>query len=131
RATVAKDTALLTVVDLSALEVELRVPESFARDLAVGMPAQIRGNNRDWPGAISAVAPEVVNGEVTARVRFAGDMPQGLRQSQRLSVRVVLDERRDVVMVARGPFVEIGRGRAAYVVEGDYAVRRPVQTGAS
>jgi HlyD family secretion protein len=131
RATVAKDTALLTVVDLSALEVELRVPESFARDLAVGMPAQIRGNNRDWPGEISAVAPEVVNGEVTARVRFAGDTPQGLRQSQRLSVRVVLDERRDVVMVARGPFVEIGRGRVAYVVDGDYAVRRPVQTGAS
>jgi HlyD family secretion protein len=131
RATVAKDTALLTVVDLSALEVELRVPESFARDLAVGMPAQIRGNGEQWPGEIGSVAPEVVNGEVTARVRFAGDTPQGLRQSQRLSVRVVLDERRDVVMVARGPFVEIGRGRVAYVVDGDYAVRRAVQTGAS
>ncbi|WP_370308256.1 efflux RND transporter periplasmic adaptor subunit [Sinimarinibacterium flocculans] len=131
RATVAKDTALLTVVDLSALEVELRVPESFARDLAVGMPAQIRGNGQQWAGEIGSVAPEVVNGEVTARVRFAGETPQGLRQSQRLSVRVVLDERGDVITVARGPFVEIGRGRVAYVVDGDYAVRREIRTGAS
>jgi HlyD family secretion protein len=131
RATVAKDTALMTVVDLTALEVELRVPESFARDLAVGMPAQIRGNNQTWPGEVGAVAPEVVNGEVTARVRFAGDTPQNLRQNQRLSVRVVLDERRDVVMVARGPFIEIGRGRSAYVVDGDHAVRREIRTGAS
>ncbi|HEY0973028.1 MAG TPA: efflux RND transporter periplasmic adaptor subunit [Solimonas sp.] len=131
RATVAKDTALMTVVDLSALEVELRVPESFARDLAVGMPAQIRGNNHTWPGEISAVSPEVVNGEVTARVRFAGEPPQGLRQSQRLSVRVVLDQRKDVLMVARGPFLEIGRGQSAYVVNGDIAERRRIRAGAS
>ncbi|MBU6405486.1 MAG: biotin/lipoyl-binding protein, partial [Proteobacteria bacterium] len=34
RTKVAKDAALLSVVDLSALEVEIKVPESFARDLA-------------------------------------------------------------------------------------------------
>ena len=43
RATVAKDTALVTVVDLSALEVEINVPESQARDLAPGMTADIEG----------------------------------------------------------------------------------------
>lgn len=129
RSTVAKDAALLTVVDLSALEVEVKVPESFARDLAVGMPATIRGNGNTWNGEVGAVAPEVVNGEVVARVRFAGDVPQGLRQSQRLSVRVVLDERKNVVMVARGPFVEVGNGRVAYVVNGDMAERRAIRVG--
>lgn len=131
RSTVAKDAALLTVVDLTALEVEMKVPESFARDLAVGMPAQLRGNGKEWPGEVSTVAPEVVNGEVTARVRFVGDAPQGLRQSQRLSVRVVLDERKDVVMVARGPFVEQGRGTTAYVVKGDVAEKRAIRIGAA
>ncbi|HEY1076268.1 MAG TPA: efflux RND transporter periplasmic adaptor subunit [Fontimonas sp.] len=130
RATVAKDSALLTVVDLSALEVEMKVPESFARELAIGMPAQISVNGRQWRGALSAVAPEVVNSEVTARVRFADETPQGLRQNQRLSVRVVLDERKDVTMVARGPFVEIGRGQTAYVVDGELALRRPIRVGA-
>lgn len=131
RAYVAKDAPLLTVVDLSALEVEVKVPESFARDLAVGMPAQIRGGGREFEGEVSAVSPEVVAGEVTARVRFAGDVPQGLRQNQRLSVRVLLDARDDVLMVARGPFLESGGGHSAYVVNGDIAERRPVRTGAA
>ena len=90
-ATVPKDAKLLTVVDLSALEVQVNVPESFARDLASGMPAVISGNGKDWKGAVSAISPEVVNGEVVARVRFEGNKPEQLRQNQRLSVRIVLD----------------------------------------
>ena len=131
RAYVAKDAPLLTVVDLSALEVELDVPEAFARDLAVGMPAQIRGGGRDFAGEVGAVSPEVVNGEVKARVRFAGDAPQGLRQNQRLSVRVLLDARDDVLMVARGPFLESGGGNVAYVVVDGVAERRAIRTGAA
>ncbi|MDT0497429.1 efflux RND transporter periplasmic adaptor subunit [Algiphilus sp. W345] len=131
RAYVAKDTPLLTVVDLSALEVELKVPESFARDLAVGMPAEIRGSGREFTGEVGAVSPEVVSGEVTARVRFTGDAPQGLRQNQRLSVRVLLDARDDVLMVARGPFLESGGGNSGYVVQGDIAERRVIHTGAA
>ena len=122
---------MLTVIDLSALEVELKVPESFARDLAVGMPAEIRGSGREFTGEVGAVSPEVVSGEVTARVRFTGDAPQGLRQNQRLSVRVLLDARDDVLMVARGPFLESGGGNSAYVVQGDIAERRVIHTGAA
>ncbi|HET8819558.1 MAG TPA: efflux RND transporter periplasmic adaptor subunit, partial [Xanthomonadaceae bacterium] len=74
---------------------------------------------------------EVVNGEVTARLRFTGDAPPGLRQNQRLGVRVLLDTRDDVLMVERGPFLEQGGGRFAYVMDGDTAVRTPVQAGAT
>ncbi|MGH8113229.1 MAG: HlyD family secretion protein, partial [Rhodanobacteraceae bacterium] len=88
-ATVPKDSKLLTVVDLSALEVQVNVPESFARDLAPGMPAVISGNGNEWKGAVSAISPEVVNGEVVARVRFEGNKPRDLRQNQRLSVRII------------------------------------------
>ena len=41
RANVAQNAPVLSVVDLSEFEVEIRVPESFARDLGIGMPAQI------------------------------------------------------------------------------------------
>src|SRR6185437_8676692 len=102
----SKDAKLLTVVDLSALEVQVNVPESFARDLAAGMPAAISGNGKDWKGAVSAISPEVVNGEVVARVRFEGSKPEYLRQNQRLSVRIVLDKRDNVLTVARGSFVD-------------------------
>jgi HlyD family secretion protein len=130
-ATVAKDAQLLTVVDLSALEVQVDVPESFARDLAPGMPAVISGNGQDWKGSVSAISPEVVNGEVVARVRFEGAKPQDLRQNQRLSVRIILDKRDNVLTVARGSFVDESGGRYAYVVRDGIAYKTPVRLGDS
>jgi HlyD family secretion protein len=130
-ATVPKDAKLLTVVDLSALEVQVNVPESFARDLAAGMPAVISGNGNDWKGAVSAISPEVVNGEVVARVRFDGDKPKQLRQNQRLSVRIVLDKRDNALTVARGSFVDESGGRYAYVVRDGIAYKMPVTLGPS
>jgi len=130
-ATVAKDAKLLTVVDLSALEVEVTVPESFARDLAPGMPADISGNDRDWKGEVSTISPEVVNGEVVARVRFEEAKPEQLRQNQRLSVRIILDKRENVLTVARGSFVDESGGRYAYVVRDGIAYKTPVQLGPS
>jgi HlyD family secretion protein len=129
---VAANGAVLSVVDLSRFEVEMKVPESFARDLGIGMPAKVTSNGATYPAEIAAVSPEVVNGEVTARVRFAdGRQPPALRQNQRLSVRVVMDTRHDVLKVERGPFVEQDGGNFAYVVEGGSAVRTPIRTGAA
>jgi HlyD family secretion protein len=130
-ATVPKDAKLLTVVDLSALEVQVSVPESFARDLAPAMPAVISGNGNDWKGAVSAISPEVVNGEVVARVRFEGKKPSQLRQNQRLSVRIVLDKRENALTVARGSFVDESGGRYAYVVRDGIAYKTPVTLGPS
>ncbi|WNH50726.1 efflux RND transporter periplasmic adaptor subunit [Stenotrophomonas aracearum] len=128
---VAANAPILGVVDLSRFEIEIKVPESFARDLSLGIPAQLTsGSGQPFAGEISAVSPEVVAGEVNARIRFTDKQPQGLRQSQRMQARVVLDTRRNVIKVERGPFVEQGNGQA-YVMDGSTAVRRPVQLGVS
>jgi HlyD family secretion protein len=132
KANVAANAAVLTVVDLSAMEVEVPVPETFARELAMGMPAQIQNGGQTLTGELSAVSPEVVNGQVTARVRFTGEQPAGLRQNQRLSTRILIDEHPGVLMVERGPFVDSGAGRVAYVVGTDgMAERRQIQVGAT
>lgn len=135
RANVAANAAVLSLVDLSVFEVEIKVPESFARDLGIGIPAEITGNSGNgtatFAAAISAVSPEVVNGEVAARLRFTDKQPAGLRQNQRLSARIVLDTRRNVLNVERGPFLEQGGGQFAYVMDGNIAVKRPLRTGVS
>jgi HlyD family secretion protein len=131
RSNVAINAPVLSVVDLSVFEVEIKVPESFARDLAIGMPATLTSAGQPYPGEISAVSPEVVNGEVVTRLRFSDKQPPGLRQNQRLSARILMDTRRNVLMVERGPFLEQGGGRYAYVMDGSSAVRRPVQLGVS
>jgi HlyD family secretion protein len=131
RATVAKDTPLLTVVDLTALEVDIKVPESFARDLAPGMSADLSGAGHHFKGSVSGVSPEVVNGEVTARVRFLDEKGQDLRQSQRLSVRIFIDRRDNVLLVDRGNFMDQDGGGYAYVVHGNIAQRQPIRLGAA
>lgn len=131
RQNVAANAPVLSVVDLGVFEVEIKVPESFARDLAIGMPAQVTGPTGTLDAEISAVSPEVVNGEVTGRLRFKSRQPPGLRQNQRMSARILLDTRRNVLMVERGPFLEQGGGNSAYVMEGSSAVKRPLRTGVS
>ncbi|MDE2315648.1 MAG: efflux RND transporter periplasmic adaptor subunit [Xanthomonadaceae bacterium] len=130
-ATVAKDAQLLSVIDLTALEVEVKVPESFARDLAIGMTGEISGNGSTWKGLVSAISPEVVNGEVAARVRFEGSTPKELRQNQRLSVRILLEKRDNVLTVQRGSFVDESGGSYAYVVKDGIATKTPIRVGVS
>ena len=142
RASVAKDAQLLTVIDLTQLEVQMQVAESFARDLAVGMPGEISGNGQTWKARVSGISPEVVANQVAARLRFDdgpqppsaaaahGMMPEQLRQNQRLSVRVLLDQRPDVLSVRAGSFIDESGGQYAYVVRDGVAVKTPVHLGA-
>jgi HlyD family secretion protein len=130
RMSVARDAKLMTVIDLSQLEVQMQVAESFARELQPGMAGEISGNGQQWKGRVSSVSPEVVNGEVSARLRFDGALPEQLRQNQRLSVRVLLDQRDKVTTVARGSFVDEGGGRIAYVLNDGQAERRAIRLGA-
>jgi HlyD family secretion protein len=131
RAVVPANAPLMTLVDLSRLEVELEIPETYVDDIGLGMNVEIMIGSAKAKGKLSALSPEVVKNQVLARVRFEGQQPPGLRQSQRVSARLLIEEKPNVVMVARGPFVESEGGRFAYVVQDGIAVRTPVKLGAT
>jgi HlyD family secretion protein len=118
------------VVDLTQMEVEIEVPEIYADDLSPGMPAEIKLGNQTQRGVLASISPEVVQGQVRGRVRFEGEQPAGLRQSQRLSARIVIEEKPDVLLVPRGPFFDSDGGRFAWIVRDGLAERRPIRTGA-
>jgi HlyD family secretion protein len=130
RATVAINAPIVSVVDLGAFEAEIRVPDSFARDLAIGMTAEIRASSATFPGRVRSVSPEVIDGNVATRLELGDKRPAGLRQNQRLTARILIDERPDVVKIERGPFLESGGGNFAYFVEDGVAERRPIRAGA-
>jgi HlyD family secretion protein len=127
KSAVTENEGLLTVVDLSALEVQFSISESYASDLAIGMAADINYAGKNYRGAVTAISPEVQQNEVKGRVRFANQAPPGVRQNQRVSVRIVLDQRNNVLKVERGGFVDAGS--TVYRVHGDVATRQPVTLG--
>jgi HlyD family secretion protein len=126
RATVAANAPIITVVDLGAFD-WIRVPAS---------PAISRSASRDqagtakFVGRVRSVAPEVVDGNVATRLEFVDQRPAGLRQNQRLTARILIEERPNVLKVERGPFVESGGGNTAYFVDDGVAERRAIRTGA-
>lgn len=131
KAAVARDMPVMAVVDLTRFEVDAQIPESYADDLAIGMTAEILVGGERFSGQLATVSPEIVSNQVASRIRFTGSTPDNLRQNQRLTVRVLLAEHNDVMMVQRGQFLDSGGGRIAYIVtEEGMAEKRRIETGA-
>ncbi|HUA88376.1 MAG TPA: efflux RND transporter periplasmic adaptor subunit, partial [Steroidobacteraceae bacterium] len=123
---VPADAALVTVVDLSAFEIEFQVAESYATEIKPGMAAQVTLEGAPVAGTVTAISPEVRASQVTGRLQFKGAQPPRLRQNERAAVRIVLDEREQVLKFERGSFIE-PTTRSVYVVHGTQAVQVPVQ----
>jgi HlyD family secretion protein len=131
KAAVSRDMPVMAVVDLTRFEVDAEIPESYADDLGLGMIAEVIVGTERFAGVLVAVSPEIVNNQVSSRIRFAESTPPNLRQNQRLTTRILIEERPDVLTLQRGQFLESGGGRIAYVLDGDgLALRRSITVGA-
>ena len=131
KAAVARNQVVMSVVDLSAFEIEAQVPESYADDLGLGMDAEVLVANQKYPASLVSVSPEIIQNQVTTRIRFTGEMPPGLRQNQRLTTRILMEEKNNVLTLQRGQFLDSGGSRIAYVLDDDnVAHRRSIEIGA-
>ncbi|MBE0459186.1 efflux RND transporter periplasmic adaptor subunit [Pseudoalteromonas sp. KG3] len=126
---VTQSQPLMTLVDLSNFEAQLQVPESYANELGLGMEVELTLGAKKVTGLLSAISPEVNNREVTTRVRFDEEL-KGIRQNQRLTARILLENRDDVLQIKRGAFMQQG-GTQVYKVIGDTAQLVKITTGAS
>jgi HlyD family secretion protein len=129
RDSVSEGQQLAMVVDLSAFEIDVMIPENYSDEISPGTEAQISYDGRQYEGAVKSISPEVEGSRVRGVVVFSGEAPAGLKQNQRVPTVLVLETRLDVVKVPRGPFLEAGSGRQAYVLEDGIAVLRPIRVG--
>jgi HlyD family secretion protein len=130
RAKIIESAPLLTVVDLSEFEIEVQISESYARDIKPTMNAEVTLDGQTYAGVVAAISPEVRQNQVTGRVKFASSQPKALRQNQRASVRIVLDERTNVLKFERGSLIDT-HTTFVYALRHSRAVRLPVQLGSS
>ncbi len=126
----SKNQPILTVVDLSNFEVEIEIPESYADDLAIGMDVNVQFEQQAFSARLVTISPEILNNQVTGRVRFSDNTPAKLRQNQRLNTQIILAHKADVLQVKRGQFLESSGGRFAYLVNNGLAQKTPINLGA-
>ena len=131
RTNVTPNQAIMTVVDLTQMEIQVQIPETYTDGLALGMATEISYGGNTYAGKLTAVSPEVQNNLVTGRVRFAAAPPKGLKQNSQVQVRIVMDSRDNVLMVQRGPFLDAGGGNIAYLVRDGIATKTAIHTGAT
>lgn len=131
KSSVSRNQPVMSVVDLTAFEVEVQIPESYVADLAIGMEAEIQLSQQNLTATLVAISPEIVNNQVTGRLRFPESSPDTLRQNQRLTTRILLEQRENVLTLPRGQFIESGSGRFVYVIQNGLAHRRPITMGAT
>jgi len=125
-----KNQPILMVVDLSNFEVEIDIPESYADDLAIGMSVDVSFEQQRFSARLVTISPEILNNQVTGRVRFNKETPEKLRQNQRLSTQIILEHKSDVLQVKRGQFLDSSGGKFAYKVENGIAKKTAISIGA-
>jgi HlyD family secretion protein len=101
---VAPGTNLARVADPSRLKAELKIAETRAKDIQVGLPATIDTRNGIVSGKVVRIDPSVQNGTVTVDVAMDGPLPKGARPDLSVDGTVQLERLADVIKVGRPAF---------------------------
>jgi HlyD family secretion protein len=128
---VAPGTTLARVSDPRDLKAELKVAETQAKDIQIGLSAEIDTRNGVVKGSVMRVAPSVAEGTVTVDVRLNGELPKGARPDLSVEGTIELDRLEDAVYVGRPVFGQPDSTISLFRVDPDglHASRVPVHIG--
>ncbi len=98
---VAPGANLARVADPHELKAEIKIPETQAKDVALGQKATIDTRNGLVNGHVSRVDPSVQNGTVKVDVAIDGPLPRGARPDLSVDGTIELEKLVDVLYVAR------------------------------
>lgn len=132
-AQVQPGTNLARVADPTRLKAEIRIAETQAKDIAIGLPAQIDTRNGIVAGHVARIDPSVQAGTVTVDIIISDPLPRGSRPDLSVDGTIELERLDDVIHVGRPAF---GQERSTVGIfrldpDGSYATRAQVQLGRS
>lgn len=130
---VPEGTTLAKVVQPGDLKAVLRIPESQAKDVAIGQKATIDTRNGLVPGHVTRKDPSAQGGSVTVDVSLDGPLPAGAVPDLSVDGTIVIERLQNVLYSGR-PTFSAGSGAVSVfkVVDGgDAAIRVPVELGKS
>ena len=125
---------LAKVVKPERLKAELRIPETQAKDVALGQKAEIDTRNGIVPGKVSRIAPSASQGSVLVEVQFGGaELPKGARPDLTVEGTVELEKLNDVLYVGRPAGAQPDSTVELFklVKDSDIALRSKVKLGRS
>ena len=130
---VAAGTILARVAEPGRLKAEIRIPETQAKDLAVGQRAAVDTRNGIVAGTVIRVDPGATQGTVQVDVGFTEPLPQGARPDLNVDGTIEIERIENTVFVNRPVNAQpLGKAGLFKVVDGGTAaVRVQVELGRS
>ena len=130
---VTPGTNLARVADPSKLKAEIKIAETQAKDIQIGLPASIDTRNGVVAGSVARVDPAVEQGTVRVDVSLEGELPRGARPDLSVDGTIELERLDNVVFVGRPAFGQENNtvGIFKLVAGTSEAVRTPVKLGRS
>jgi multidrug efflux pump subunit AcrA (membrane-fusion protein) len=101
---VTEGAILARVVQPEKLKAELKIPETQAKDVAIGQEASVDTRNGIIDGHVSRIDPAAVNGTVTVDVKLEGALPPGARPDLSVDGTIEIEKLTDVLYVGRPTF---------------------------
>jgi HlyD family secretion protein len=122
---------LARIVEPGRLKAVLRIPETQAKDVALGQPAAIDTRNGIARGKVSRIDPAVQNGTVTVDVSLGDSLPRGARPDLSVDGTIQVQRLDNVLHVGRPAYGQAGStvGLFKLVEDGTVAVRVNVRLG--
>jgi multidrug resistance efflux pump len=122
---------LARVAGQDRLKAVVRVPETQARDLALGLPADVDTRNGVVKGHVSRVDPAATNGTVSVDIALEGELPRGARPDLSVDATIEIERLPDVMYVGRPADGSSESTVGLFVLENDgrHARRIPVELG--
>lgn len=130
---VTPGTNLARVARPGELKAELRIPETQAKDVALGQTASIDTRNGLVTGRVARIAPSVQEGTVTVDVALTSALPKGARPDLAVDGTIEIERLPDVLFVGRPAYGQPNSKVEMFklVEGGKAAVKVPVQLGRS
>ncbi len=127
----APGTVLAKIAQPRHLKAELKVPETTAKDVIIGLKVEIDTRNGIIMGKVSRIDPAVVNGTVTVDAKLEGDLPAGARPDLSVDGSIEIERLADVMYIARPVLGQPNTTISLFKIEpdGKEAIRVPVKLG--
>jgi HlyD family secretion protein len=124
---------LARVVQPLPLKAVLRIPETQAREVAIGQRAAVDTRNGIVEGRVTRIDPAVQSGAVTVDVALEGPLPPGARPDLSVDGTIEIERLDDVLYMPRPAYGQAGSRTTLFRLEPDgrSAVRVPVILGRS
>ncbi|WP_111307293.1 efflux RND transporter periplasmic adaptor subunit [Confluentibacter sediminis] len=116
---------------LNGYKVRVDIDEHYISRIYTGQKGTFPLNNKDYTLVIKKVYTQVTNGRFQVDMQFDGEVPEGIRRGQTLSIRVALSEEKEAVMIPKGGFFQETGGNWIYKVsdDGNSAYKVDIQLG--